>query len=282
MTYLDDLSRELAAHGLRGRTRRRILAEAEDHLSSDPHAEERFGAPTEVANAFAAELGAQAARRAAVNAFAALGVAGVVYAVCFLSLAFAEAPTEVFEPLLGTVALATMILAPQVAFVAGTLALARAIRRRREHVLPTRELNVVRRRTTVALTAGLASMAALSLYAYEFSDSLDGWWRSLAYSTTTGAAAVLVLAVVPLLAARRFRPRVPGDGGDVFDDLRLERFRDEPWRFAGLVAFAAGAAVWLAAALQGDPLDGLLNGVAEALACFAGFAALGRYLGLRR
>ena len=282
MTHLDDLSRELAAHGIRGRTRRRILTEAEDHLGSDPHAEERFGAPAEVANAFAAELGAQAARRAAVNAFAALGVAGVVYAVCFVSLAFANPPTEVFEPLLGAVALATTILAPQVAFVAGTLALTRTIRRRRERVLPTEELNVIRRRTTFALAAGLATMAALSVYAYEFRDSLDGWWRSLTYATTTGAAAVLVLAIVPTFAARGLRPEVPGDGGDVFDDLRLERFRGEPWRFAGLVALAAGAAVWLAAVLQGDPLDGLLNGVAEALACFAGFAALGRYLGLRR
>ena len=39
--------------------------------------------------------------------------------------------------------------------------------------------------------------------------------------------------------------------------------------------------VFLVAAVQGDPFDGALNGTAEALACLAGFAAFGHYLGLR-
>ena len=34
MTYLDDLSRELAAHGIRGRARKRILLEVDDHLAA--------------------------------------------------------------------------------------------------------------------------------------------------------------------------------------------------------------------------------------------------------
>jgi hypothetical protein len=48
------------------------------------------------------------------------------------------------------------------------------------------------------------------------------------------------------------------------------------------VAIAAGLLVWLAAAAQGDPFDGLVQGVFEGLACFGGFAVLGKYLGLRR
>ena len=155
MSFLDDLSDELAAHGVRGRTRARIVAEAEDHLRSDPTAQERFGSAREVANAFAAELGTQAVRRAAVGVFAALAVAGAVYAVCFVTLSFANPPTETFTSALGAIALAAMILAPQVAFVAGALALARAVRRRRERVLPTDELRVIRRRTTIALLSGL-------------------------------------------------------------------------------------------------------------------------------
>src|SRR5438876_558597 len=116
--------------------RRRILAEADDHLHSDSSAHERFGSASEVANAFAAELAAQASRRAAVSAFAALGVAGAVYAATFVSLGFARPSTETLDPVLGAVAFSVMIVAPQVSFVAGALALVRALRRR-ERVLPT-------------------------------------------------------------------------------------------------------------------------------------------------
>jgi hypothetical protein len=69
VTYIDDLGRELRLHGIRGQTRCRILAEAIDHLREDPGAQERFGSAREVANAFAAELGAESSRRAAVSAF---------------------------------------------------------------------------------------------------------------------------------------------------------------------------------------------------------------------
>ncbi len=57
-SYLSDLRHELGAVGIRSRLRRRILAESEDHLRSDPDALARFGEPHELANSFAAELGA--------------------------------------------------------------------------------------------------------------------------------------------------------------------------------------------------------------------------------
>jgi hypothetical protein len=281
VSYIEDFGRELRAHGIRGTRRCRILAEVIDHLDEDPSAEKRFGSPAEVANAFAAELGVQASRRAAISAFAALGVAGVVYAVSFVSLGFASPPTETLDSALGALALALMIVAPQVSFAAGALALVRTLRRRHQRAIPTSELVVIRRRTVVALLFGLLTMGALALYAYEFRAELAAWWPTLTYASTAAASVLLLLAAAPTLAASRLRPQVGGDAGDVFADVGL-RFGDDPWRLARVVAIAAGLLVWLAAVAQGDPLDGLVQGVFEGLACFAGFAALGRYLGLRR
>jgi hypothetical protein len=75
---------------------------------------------------------------------------------------------------------------------------------------------------------------------------------------------------------------VAGDPGDVFDDLGLPGYRDDPWRFARRVAIGLGLVVFLVAVVQGDPLDGAVRGVGETIACLAGFAAFGRFLGLRR
>jgi hypothetical protein len=282
MSYIDDFGRELRLHGIRGTRRCRILAEVIDHLDEDPSAEERFGSAAEVANAFAAELGAQASRRAAVSAFAALGVAGAVYAASFASLGFAGPPTETLDPALGALAFAVIIVAPQVSFVAGVLALVRALRRRHARTIPTRELIVIRRRTAVALLFGLLTMGALSLYAYEFRSVLPEWWLALTYTSTAGASVLLALAATPALAASRVRPQVSGDAGDVLSDVGVAGLGDDPWRFARLVAVAVGLLVWLAGVVQGDPIDGLIRGVFEGLACFGGFAVLGKYLGLRR
>ena len=279
--YLRELSRELASVGIRGGLRRRILAESEDHLRSDAEGAERFGAPGVVANAFASELGARASRRAAVGAFVALGVAGAVYAVSFVGASFAHQPPADEWPLAAALAFAAVIFAPQVAFVAGSLAFVRSLRRR-ERVLPSEELRVINRRTGLALLAGLATMAALALIAFELRNAADGWWVAFTLVGSAAAAILLALAAVPTSGAARLRPRVAGEAGDVFDDLGLERYRDEPWRFARRVALGVGVAVWLAGIVQGDPIDGAIQGCAEALACLGGFAVLGRFLGLRR
>lgn len=277
--YLAELGRELGAVGIRGRLRRRILAESEDHLRADDGALERFGTPAEVANAFAAELGARSSRRAAVGAFLALGVAGTVYAASFLSASFAGQPPPDTWPLLAVLVFPAVIVAPQVSFVAGVLSLARSLRRR-ETVLPSAELNVLNHRTSLAVASGLVTMGALAVFALALRNDLAGWWVIGTLSGTLVATALLVVATVPTVGARRLRPRVAGDAGDLFDDLGFGR--TDPWRFARRVALAAGLAVWLAAAVQGDPLDGAIQGTAETLACLAGFAAFGRYLGLRR
>jgi hypothetical protein len=41
------------------------------------------------------------------------------------------------------------------------------------------------------------------------------------------------------------------------------------------------AALTVAGLLTDDPYDGALNGIGDTLACLAGYALLGRYLGLR-
>jgi hypothetical protein len=277
--YLEALDLELVDVGIPARLRHRILAECEDHLRSDDGALDRFGSPAEVANAFAAELGARTSRRAAVGAFAALGVAGAVYAVSFVGASFAGHPAPDTWPLLALLALVTVILAPQVSFVAGSLALVRVLRRR-EAVLPSAELRVINRRTGVALVFGIVTMVALAILAFELRNDSAGWWVALSLVGAALAIPLLVLAALPAAVAARLKPRVAGEPGDLFDDLGFARL--PPWRFAGLVAVGMGLVVFLAALIQGDPFDGALNGTAEALACLAGFAALGRYLGLRR
>jgi hypothetical protein len=279
--YLAELGRELSAVGIRGRLRRRILVESEDHLRADDGALERFGTPAEVANSFAAELGARASRRAAVGAFLALGVAGAVYAFSFLGAAFAGQPPPDTWSALAQLAFAVGIVAPQVAFVAGSLALVRVLRRR-EPVLPSAELTVLNRRTGVALVFGIVTMLALGAFAFELRNDIAGWCVALTLAGVAIAAPLLVLAALPALGAARLRPQVAGDPGDVFDDLGLPGNRDDPWRFARRVAIGLGLVVFLVAAVQGDPFDGAIQGAAETLACLAGFAAFGRYLGLRR
>lgn len=278
-SYLEALDLELADVGIPSRLRRRILAECEDHLRSDDGALDRFGAPAEVANAFASELGARTSRRAAAGAFVALGVAGAFYAVSFIGASFAGHPAPDTWPLLAQLALVAGILAPQVSFVAGSLALVRTLRRR-EPVLPSAELRVINRRTGVALAFGIVTMVALALLALELRNDSAGWWVAITLVGVAISTPLLVLAALPTAVAARLKPRVAGDSGDLFDDLGF--VRTDPWRFASLVALGLGLVVFLVASVQGDPFDGALNGTAEAIACLLGFAALGRYLGLRR
>ena len=278
-TYLQALDLELVDVGIPSRLRRRILAEAEDHVRSDDHALDRFGAPAEVANAFAGELGARTSRRAAVGAFIALGVAGALYALSFIGAAFAGHSAPDAWPLLAQLALVAVILAPQVSFVAGVLALVRVLRRR-EAVLASAELRVINRRTGIALVFGMVTMAALGVLALELRHESAGWWVVLTLVGVAVATPLLVLAAFPVAVAARLKPRVDGEAGDLFDDLGFGR--TGPWRFAGLVAVGLGVVVFAVAAAQGDPFDGAVNAFAEALACLLGFAAFGRYLGLRR
>jgi hypothetical protein len=271
---IDELRRELAAAGVRGRWQRRALEEARDHVAESGGA---FGDPRALAAAIAAVVGTSRTRRAAWAAFAALALTGAAYLAAWLLVADGGQPdiTSARSPALGIAVTLALVFVPQVTFVAGVLTAWRALR------LPTpapgAELRVVRRRAAVALAGGAVTALCWLLYVQQFSVS----------------SAIVVLAVVALagLAAAAWRvrgaagPRVQPEGtaGDVFDDLGLPALRAHQWAFAVAVAVAIGAsAVVVGWRAEGTLGDGLVRGLPEAAAVLVAYVALGRVLSLRR
>lgn len=281
-SYRDELHRELAAVGITGALRARITTEIEDHLDCDPAAE--LGAPQALAGQFADELGTSRARRAGFASFAALAVAGILFGVAFVTApghAFGSLPVGAAWP--ARVANWIGVLAPQVAFVAGLLAVLRALHRRRERVIAAAETRMIVRRAGVGVLTGLASMVSLAVIANELSAYLPGWWVTLSWACA-GTGTVALLASVPaLLAARRLPSRTEGPAGDLFDDIGAwlpRSLEGRPWRFALLVAGAIFVLMAVTGFLASDGPDGVARGVVDGLACLLGFATLGRYLGL--
>ncbi len=279
MTYLDRLGAELARVGIHGRLRTRILAEAADHLAEGD--ESRFGDPAELAQRFADELATDRSRRAAFASFAALGLAAAGFAAAWILTVTrpggsADILSAEWAPL-GVLAAVGMIVFPQVSFAAGSLALLRAVRRRSECRLPGAEVGLLLTRTRVALAFGGLTLASVALYAFEFRASLPA-----GYGTWVPVAAVMLetpLVAAALVAGRAaaVRSSVPGEAGDVFDDLPLPLPR-QPWLLCG--GTAAVLAVALLAAAPGH--EGIRNAVAEVVFLVVGFLALGKRLGLRR
>ena len=278
VAYLDRLEAELSTVGIRGRLRDRIVAEAADHLAEGESS--RFGDPGELARHFADELATDRSRRAAVGAFAALGLAGLGVGAAFLLTARSGAQADVTSATwlpAGLLAVVGMLFWPQVALVAGVLAALRAIRRRREPKLPAAEVELLLRRTRIALAAGALSLASVALHAIEYRQALSSWY---VLSATIGAGVLLLpLGGAALVAARAagVRSSAPGEAGDVFDDLPL-RLPRRPWLLCAVTA--AGAA--LAGLLGGGIEEGPRNAVLEIVLVLAGFLALGKRLGLRR
>ena len=280
--YLRELGAELGAVGIRGSRRRRILAETADHLRESRDTA-RFGEPKLIAARFADELAISGARRTAFSSFLVLAPAGILYIVLFgLISTWPDIASAKVLPLAIAVAF-TMIMAPQVAFAAGLVAVARAWRLRSEKTAPAGEIRVLRRRSAVALGSGAAAFAAIAAYAYEYSAGLPGWWQTMAFASAGAALVALGGAGFALARTARLRPQATGAAGDIFDDLAPVvdllpvRLRGRPWLFCLLVA--AGVAV--AALIGGGPDEGPRNAVFEFLAVFAAFAGLGRFLGLR-
>lgn len=283
MSYLDELSRELAAVGVAGALRRRVIAEIGDHLHCDPTAE--LGPPAELARRFANELGTERSLRAAFAVFGALALAGVLFAIAFATEVSGFPHRQPHSQLLATAAAALVGLGAQVGFVAGALAAVRALRRRGALVLPRAAASVVVRRAGVALAAGLMATGGLALLAIEYDRGGSGSSTTLALMAAAAGTAALAAAAPAVVRAARLRPIAGGPAGDVFDDLgRLTPppLHGRPWPFALVVAASLAAIVTFAGILQSDPYDGALRGIADALACLGCFAALGRYLGLRR
>lgn len=286
--YLRELSAELRRRGVPPARRRRLLAETADHLRGDADALSRFGDAAMLAQRCADELATPAARRMSFRAFAALAFAGLFFGTLLLSI-FTVMPARTLaccsqtQPL-QALTVGLLVVAPQVAFVAGLLALIRALRLRGVTPLPAQEVRVLRRRTATALVSGIAAMCALALFALEYGTVLPSWSAPIA---AVGAAlSTALLLGVAVGAARNMRVRVQtsGDAGDLFADIGAVvpvPLRGHPWAFAAVVALGLALLVLAAGVAADDPYDAAVRATAEALACLAGFAVLGRFLGLR-
>jgi len=280
--YLNALSAELGAVGICGSRRRRIIAEAEDHLRESGD-EARFGQPKAIAARFADELATNGARRTALFSLFALAPAGIGYALLFGLNRSGPDITSAKTPPLGVAAALVIALAPQISLAAGLLAIALAWRLRATPVAPAAAISLLHRRAAVALGAGAATLSGIAVYAVEYSRGLPDWWTTLAFAVIATAIVPVAVAAVALGSTARLRAQAEGPAGDVFDDLgplldRLPvRLRGRPWRFCLLVA----AAVAVAAFVGGGLDEGPRNAVAEFGAICACFAVLGRFLGLR-
>ena len=270
------MEQELAAVGIRGRARARIVAEAADHLAEGDVAE--FGDPAALAQLFADELATRASTRAAFTAFAALGLAGAGFAAGWLALvagASADITSASFLPI-GLVSAFALIACPQVSLASGLLALRRAQRLRRLRAAPAAELALLARRTNTALAFGAASLVAFAVYAVDYHAAFNS---GRVIAAATGAlllTAPLAAAAVASRNAAVVRSAVPGEAGDMFDDVPL-RLPSRPWAVCLALAALLGLVLFAAAGLD----EGPRNALAEVVLVVAGFAVLGRRLGLR-
>ena len=101
----------------------------------------------------------------------------------------------------------------------------------------------------------------------------------LAYATVGLGALTLTTAAALTVRAAAFHPSGGGVAGDLASDLGVPI---APWRLAVAIAGAVALCIAVAGFLQTDPIDGLARAFGDALLCLAGFAFLGRPLGLRR
>ncbi len=270
---IEELRRELDAAGVRGRWQRRALEEARDHLAESGGG---FGDPRKIARDIAAVVATTQTRQAALVAFGGLVAAGLA---CVVAFALSGSADITAGGLLGITASAAIVVASQIAFVAGMFMAWRAL-----HLRPparTAELSVVRRRAAVALSGAAVTAVAWIVYAYQYDDS--GWIVVLSAATLL----LLALSASRVVTAARPRPLPGGEAGDVFDELApivgpAVALRAHPWVFAVLVAGSAGALVCVSGwSAEGAVADGLVRGIPEALAVLGAYAALGRVLALR-
>ena len=174
--YLRRFAEELGRRGVVGRARSRVLAETEDHLRelASEHGEEtavaRFGETRLLAREIAAQLATTRTIRSTYATFAALTVTAVAY-IGLLAFVRPDGETpDLFagdHEALGVLASLGLLLLPQVAFVAGGLALLRALRRRGQGALSCHELDVMGRRSAVAIVAGGLTIGFMILWGFE-------------------------------------------------------------------------------------------------------------------
>ena len=234
---MNGLRRELAARGIRGRLASRIDAELDDHLACDPQA--RLGEPAEIAERFAVELRGVRTRRASIGTFAALAATAL--------LLFVLARNGGGGPAVGLGILAF----GQIAFVAGTLAVLRALRGR-----SAGDFRVAQRRATVALVAGAGVLVCIA-------------------PVGLAGLPLLAAAAVATRRAAALTPAEPAQGltADFGPHARLVLLA------LGLVAVAGVA--YQGVAFEGSAWEGVIRAAIEAGGLAAGVAILRAPLALR-
>jgi hypothetical protein len=207
---IGELARALAAVGIRGRQRERILAEFADHLACDPGAD--LGDPRELAQQFADDLATDSTRRAAFWTFG--GLAVVAVAVTAPELVQPTVPDIASGRSLLLVGPATLavVVGAQVAFAAGCLAALRALRR-------PDDVGLVRRRTVVALAAGVTTALGSALYAVNFWALVPAWWAISSVCAAGIAALPLALPAFQCVRTRALKVSRPGSGLGLSGDL---------------------------------------------------------------
>ena len=265
---IEELGRELAAMGIRGRQRDRILAEFADHLACDPEA--WLGEPRDLAGQFAYELATDAARRTAFATFGALAVVAVAVAVPQVTLPRVPDITGGTSSFLVGPATLAMILGAQIAFVAGCLAALRALRLEGPQDVP-----LIRRRSAVALAAGAATAVGSALYAVNFRGVVPSWWLALALASA--AAAALPLAASAAGYARSGGIEVSGGAPQgLAADLG-------PLARPVLIGTTAMLAIFVGTSFaERSVLEGAIRAAFEGVAFAGCFLALRRSLALDR
>jgi HAAS len=271
VSWLDELELELRQARIPVGRRRRIVAELEDHLTTEPGSEERLGSPAAIARQFADELGTVFARRAAFASFLALVPLGILFVALFALAAVYT--TNVDAPV--TIGLG---LGTQLAFVGGTLALLRAWRTRSSGSIAGADARVLVHRAVLAVAGGAITVATLAIAVFQ-PRGVQWPVPALAYATVGVGALTLTAAAALTARAAAVRPSSEGTVGDLAFDLGIDA---APWRIALVIAGAVALCIAVGGVVQADPIDGLVRGVADGLLCLAGFALLGRRLGLRR
>jgi len=278
-SWLDDIRRELAAAGIPAARRRRIVSELEDHLTRDPSAAERLGDPGELARRFADEVGTALTRRASFAVFIALAPLGLMFGILFVLLGPAG-HTASKPNFVG----AAVILGSQLAFVGGTLALLRAWRTRREIVVTAAQAGVLLRRAALGVAGGVLTVGGIAAGA-QSAEGVASWFAPLAYSTAAVGAVTLSAAGLALGRAYQLRPVAAGTAsGDLESDLGPlvpSTLRGSTWRLALAIAGLVAVCIAIAGVIQNDPFDGIGRALFDGLACLAGFAVCGRFLGMR-
>lgn len=287
MSFPAKLERELAARGVRRSARQRIVLEYEDHIACDPLGAERLGDPAELASEFADELAADEVRLGAGRAFIALVFAALVLVGFQLTIRRVGSNPGFDQGTslaLSIPAIMGMFLGPQVAIVAGSLALLRALRQRHKLVLPAAEVTLIRRRSEVALGGGITTTVGLLLYVLNFSGLLPAWWLGVIGGLSLAATATLLAVGFTLMRSRSIFVKTAGPAGDVFDDLAILRpMSDKPWLMCAIASLAVAAALTILTGLaERSIVEGIERGLVEGIAAAAGFALLGRAVGLRR